>query len=197
MNRNVGDRRGRIADGSGCAGRGVGDSSEEERRERQVVRAPDLIAFGHSGCRGGICYRTRNRLRKAQTPSSRCRPASCNRWTVPARPRCSLVERTWPLRDCRRFLILRERQPDSKVSQAMASVATKSGSVTKVAACDQLAPEDARVPCALPRGAYRAALDGVRTEEVIDDAPCTGLSNNTASGVVNTKATPEPDAAHT
>src|SRR4051812_14186882 len=37
---------------------------------------------------------------------------------------------------------------------------------------DQLAPEDARVPSALPRGAYRAALDGVRTEEVIDDAPC-------------------------
>ena len=38
-----------------CVGRGVGDSSEEERRERQVVRASDLIAFGHSGCRGGIC----------------------------------------------------------------------------------------------------------------------------------------------
>lgn len=33
----------------------AGDSSQEERRERRVVRAPDLIAFGPSGCRGGIC----------------------------------------------------------------------------------------------------------------------------------------------
>ena len=28
--------------------------SQEERRERRVVRAPELIAFGHGGCRGGI-----------------------------------------------------------------------------------------------------------------------------------------------
>src|SRR3954468_1527358 len=47
---------------------------------------------------------------------------------------------------------------------------------------DQLAPEDARVPSALPRGAYRAALDGVRTEEVIDDAPCGAVEQHGLRG---------------
>src|SRR3954466_13997751 len=41
----VGDAVGRIADGIRCVGRGVGDSSEEEGRERQFARAADLIAF--------------------------------------------------------------------------------------------------------------------------------------------------------
>ena len=40
-------------------------------------------------------------------------------------------------------------------------------------------------------------LDRVRTEEVIDDAVCRiadWVVEQTASGVVNTKATPEPDS---
>jgi hypothetical protein len=78
----------------------AGDSSQEEWRERLVVRAPDLIAFGHSGCRGGICIehvigfvRHKRRLpdvgRRVAT-DQRCQPAH-GIHSLNERGRCEIV----------------------------------------------------------------------------------------------------------
>ena len=67
------------------AGGGTIHRRVQERRERQVVRAADLIAFGHSGCRDGLCEehvigfvgheRRRPDVGRRAAAGGRCQPA--------------------------------------------------------------------------------------------------------------------------